>query len=436
MRVFSALLGLIVLSISSLCLAKPDQVIQGPYGNPVSGVGNGRDSTRRTQAGKQGFFHLWVRMDQTYGGHANFPITRIPIASAGDLFELRLQTANGRAMLIWDWGKDVSGVDKLNIQMPDLPGPAWYQLYYMWDADKGIFTGYVNGTPLRLEGSKVQPWKMGTADKYTLYQSPLLISAPLLHNTCITYKRWERILPEEYRHNMDDRLGGAFKPTVDIANRKGNELYNFPLTDPSQTKDWIMEGPGQVNYDPQGMTMLSTLNADDGLSGHIVYWMPHDLPENFIAQWTMQPISEDGLCITFFAAKGVKGEDLFDPSLKKREGVFKQYIQSDINCYHFSYYANTPFNPGRITTNLRKNSGFHLVSNGAAGIQPGSTQPHQVMLMKDGGHIVVNVDGKTILDFTDDGKAYGSILDGGKIGLRQMRWMQARYRDLKIFSLK
>jgi hypothetical protein len=234
---------------------------------------------------------------------------------------------------------------------------------------------------------------------------------------------------------MAEKLGAKFKPTVDLTARIGKQLFDFPLTNASQTKDWIMEGPGKATFDHDGMTLISTVKDESELQGHIVYWMPHDLPENFIAQWTMQPLSEAGLCITFFAAKGVKGEDIFDPSLKKRDGVFKQYTQSDINCYHFSYYANTPFNLGRITTNLRKNSGFNLIANGAPGITPGSREPHQIMMMKNAGHIVVNVDGKTILDYTDDGKTYGPLLGGGKFGLRQMQWMQARYGGLMFYRL-
>ncbi|HAI11621.1 MAG TPA: hypothetical protein DCM28_07940 [Phycisphaerales bacterium] len=433
---FTFSLCLILLMVSSGMAFTVPNIVEGPVDGMAGYILTDKDDTLKAETRNTGSLAFWFKTDKTYGGSSDFPNLRIPIISVEGLYEIRLQTAQGRAMLIWQWDKKVKGVDNLNIQIPSLPGPAWYHVAYHWDALNGVFTGYLNGTPLRVEGTKLDPWKMGFALEMTIHKSPLIYADSYSSTQYEPAEELLKTLPEKYRGNMAENLGGKFKPTVDIASRKGHELYSFAMTKPEDTKDWIMEGPGKVSYDDNGMTMVSTAANDDSeINGHIVYWMPHDLPENFVAQWTMQPISEDGLCITFFAAKGVNGEDIFDPTLKKRAGVFKQYIQSDINCYHFSYYANTPFNRGRITTNLRKNSGFYLVSNGAAGIQPGSTQPHHVMLMKDGGHIVVNVDGKTILDFTDDGKAYGPIHEGGKIGLRQMRWMQARYRDLKIFSL-
>lgn len=411
--------------------------VDGPMQDMQGYILTEQDKEIKVETRPTGSIAFWIKTDKTYGGSADFPNVRIPIITVEGLYEIRMQAANGRVMLIWQWDKKVRGVDNLNIQIPSLPGPAWYHVAYRWDAANGVFTGYLNGTPLRLEGTKLDPWRMGYAKQLTLHQSPLAYADTYNSTQCESTEELLKNLPEKYRDSLAENLGGKFKPTVDIASRKGHELYSFAMTKPADTKGWIMEGPGKVSYDENGMTMVSTAaNDNTEINGHIVYWMPHDLPENFVAQWTMQPISEAGLCITFFAAKGVNGKDIFDPSIKKRDGAFKQYINSDINCYHFSYYANTPFNPGRITTNLRKNSGFYLVSNGAPGITPGSTDPHQIMMMKDGGHIVVNVDGKTILDFTDDGKAYGPIHAGGKIGLRQMRWMKACYRDLKVYQLK
>jgi hypothetical protein len=155
-----------------------------------------------------------------------------------------------------------------------------------------------------------------------------------------------------------------------------------------------------------------------------------------VAQWEVQPLDPDGLCIVFFSAAGIHGEDIFEPHLAKREGIFTQYTHGDINCYHISYYANTPPNPGRITSNLRKNSGFLLVSNGPPGILPGSRDVHHVQLLKDGSRIVLTVNQHVIIDCIDDGKSGGPVLGSGKIGLRQMQWMNARYRNFRVFNLR
>jgi hypothetical protein len=56
-------------------------------------------------------------------------------------------------------------------------------------------------------------------------------------------------------------------------------------------------------------------------------------------------------------------------------------------------------------------------------------------LIKDGAHIQLQVDGKVIIDWTDVGSRYGPVLGGGKIGLRQMQWTQAQYRNFRVHAL-
>ena len=182
------------------------------------------------------------------------------------------------------------------------------------------------------------------------------------------------------------------------------------------------------------MEMASHL--PDGPDGHFVHWCPVDFPGNFVSEWEIAPLSEYGLCIVFFAAVGGHGEDIFDTGLPERTGAFNQYTNGAINCYHVSYYANTPFNPGRITCNMRKNSGFYVVSNGPPGIPPGSHGPHQIRLIKDGTQIQIQMDGRVVIDFRDDGERYGPVFGAGKIGHRQMQWMVARYRNFRAWGLK
>lgn len=43
---------------------------------------------------------------------------------------------------------------------------------------------------------------------------------------------------------------------------------------------------------------------------------------------------------------------------------------------------------------------------------------------------------RKIIDWTDDGKEYGPVLGGGKIGLRQMQWTHFRYRNFKVWELE
>ncbi|MBD3290295.1 DUF1961 family protein [candidate division KSB1 bacterium] len=145
--------------------------------------------------------------------------------------------------------------------------------------------------------------------------------------------------------------------------------------------------------------------------------------------------TDAGLCIVFFAAKGEKGQDIFDPSLPERDGTFKQYTKGEIVSYHISYYANAAHNPDRGHANLRKNNKFILAQEGPEGIPTESEKIHKLRLIKAGNHIVMCVDDRKIIDWIDDGKQYDPVLTDGKIGFRQMRWTHFRYRNFKVWAL-
>jgi hypothetical protein len=166
-----------------------------------------------------------------------------------------------------------------------------------------------------------------------------------------------------------------------------------------------------------------------------VHWCPEEFPERFWAEWEFELLSEQGLCIVFFAARGQGGRDVFDPTLAPRNGIFRQYHSGDIDCYHVSYFANTPGSARRVA-NLRKNAGFYLVANGPVGVAAARAgEVHRAVLVKDGARIRLAVDGRTIIDHTDDGVRAGPVWAGGKIGLRQMQWTVGRYRNFRVFAL-
>jgi hypothetical protein len=48
----------------------------------------------------------------------------------------------------------------------------------------------------------------------------------------------------------------------------------------------------------------------------------------------------------------------------------------------------------------------------------------------------LQVDGGVVIDFTDDGRRYGPVLEGGKVGLRQMQWTAGRYRNFRVHKLR
>jgi len=218
---------------------------------------------------------------------------------------------------------------------------------------------------------------------------------------------------------------------------KKSLLYSRALSDKADTQDWIMEGPGKIDFKDGWMQMHSP-NEEM----HHVFWCPVEFPSSFIAQWQVQNLkTEAGLVIVFFSATGTQGENIFAPHLAPRDGTFDQYTLGDINSYHISYYANAAHNPNRGHANLRKNNTFSLLQTGDLGIPTNSTDVHLITLVKEDNKISLFVDNRKVIDYVDDspqldGVDIGPPLSTGLIGFRQMKWTQFQYKNFKVWSIE
>lgn len=385
--------------------------------------------------GTRGTVSFLVRPRVWYRGGPDVEKFRCDVVKINRVGKFWFQNQSSDTLLAWDWDWDlIDGADWIGTYVPELPGPEWYHLVYTWDSEKGLFDAYFNGYPQRLSASP-KPWVMTSGDE-------LVISADVFDvadvNIKYEYMKPERvagIVPEECGKRRGDLLGfrDDVKPMV-VDGRLGKLLYESSMINPESIKGWVMEGPGVLEYKDGWLEMSSAL-VDGVQKGHIVHWCPKDFPESFVAEWEIEQMKDNGFCIVFFAAKGENGEDIFDPGLPKRDGTFKQYTSEAIVSYHISYYATSPASQGRTTSNLRKNNHFYLIANGPPGIEPGDMEPRKVRLIRDGGHVQLLVDGKVIIDHVDDGKHYGPVLGGGKIGLRHMEWTKARYRNFRVWEL-
>ncbi len=203
-----------------------------------------------------------------------------------------------------------------------------------------------------------------------------------------------------------------------------------------EARDWVMEGGGISKW-ADGYLRLRAKNYTRQRSrtetDHFVYWLKQDFPADFAVEWDFRVPDLGGLAIIFICAKGVNGEDIFDPKLQKRDGIFSRYYGGDINCYHVSYYAG-----GRGRANVRKNSGFYLVTaDDDLVARGGAGRWHRLRLTHFGGMLELSVNGKRCITWFDDGETFGPVRGAGKIGLRQqnnLRW--GDYRNLRVYALK
>ncbi len=354
------------------------------------------------------------------------------------LAEVRLSQAETNMAIQWVWAGKM-GVPNLRVLLPELPGDKTYHMQFTWEANLGRFEVYFNGLPMIDAGTTCQPWSMEqAATEYEIPDSPAKVSSLKFVPEYLPPEALANQVPSEYLGRDAETLGqDRAKPPLSVAKGRGPLLLDMPLASQTEIDKWVQEGPANVTFDDGWMQMRSTRpDAAGGVNGHIVNWCPLDFPASFVAEWDVQILSDWGLNIVFFAAKGEKGEGIFAPNLPPRDGTFVHYIKGAVESYHISYHANTPNAPGRSTSNLRKNNRFLLISAGPVAIPAKSRDVHRVRLIKDGAHIQFQVDGQVSIDYVDPGTdRYGPVYGGGKFGLRQMQWTVARYRDLKIWAL-
>lgn len=216
-------------------------------------------------------------------------------------------------------------------------------------------------------------------------------------------------------------------------------MYENALTGYDSIKDFIMEGDARISFPEGRMRMENNRDPGEGQKANFVYWCPVDFPSNIAVEWDFWPIREPGLCIIFFAATGKNGEDLFDQRLNKRTGEYEQYHHGDINALHVSYYRRRyPSERAFHTCNLRKSYGFHMVCQGADPLPPvaDAVPPYRIKLVTLGNKVWFYINELQIFYWQDDGKKYGHVLAGGKIGFRQMAPLIGDYSCLKVYSIK
>lgn len=216
----------------------------------------------------------------------------------------------------------------------------------------------------------------------------------------------------------------------------GKLIYQNALSSIDDVSDWRLEGQAKITEHDNKIVLENELDPEIyGDDAHWVLWCPEDTPDQVIIEWEFYPLEEPGLCMLFFAANGRKGQDLFDASLPKREGKYPQYHSGAINALHLSYFRHKwPDERAFRTCNLRKSYGFHLVTQAADPLPPveDAVSPYHMKLIKYGDSVQFFINELLVLDWQDDGETYGPILEGGKIGFRQMAPMKAAYANLKV----
>ena len=214
-------------------------------------------------------------------------------------------------------------------------------------------------------------------------------------------------------------------------------IYKNPLQRPEDIRDFVLEGKAVFSFPNARLRMENQLGADSGQKANYVLWCPEEFPADLFVRWQFYPIQEPGLCMIFLAAKGRDGDDLFSPSLMPRAGEYVQYHHGDIDAFHISYFRRKePDERAFHTCNLRKSHGFYLTAQGGDPIPDADEAegPYEIAVLKRGNEVCFYINALELFRFKDDGVTYGKLLEGGKIGFRQLAPMIGEYENLEVWA--
>ncbi|UCH93305.1 MAG: DUF1961 family protein [Candidatus Aminicenantes bacterium] len=390
---------------------------------------------------REGTVSFILHTDKTYSNGKWEHVFTQPLVELPGLAKCILERSYANVSITFQWEKDEIHRG-FYLVFKELPGPGKYFIQFTWDAGKGLADMYMNGISARKENSRYYtPWEVkGAAVSTRIPPGANRVTEVNVLSEYLPEEEALKQVPKELSGKMAHLLITKNLPSpLDMKKRKGKLLYASKMNNKASMMDWVLEGPAEIRFQDNMMIMRSQIpNPPDDSTGHFNYWCPVDFPGDFIAEWEFKPLKEPGLTHIFFAAKGVKGEDIFDPALPERDGHYSQYHSGAINNYYIIYYSNRRVlrTTNIATIYLTKSPNPSTLALGQIGITPGVMEFHRLRLIKDGGHIQLLVNGKVYLDCTDPGSdRWGPVLGGGKIGFRQMAETEAAYRNFNVWEL-
>jgi len=147
-----------------------------------------------------------------------------------------------------------------------------------------------------------------------------------------------------------------------------------------------------------------------------VLWTQRDWPADFRLSFDVSFNNNRGIGVIFFAGRGSDGSDLA-ASRERRTGAYDEYIRGEVDSYSLSFHRYWPDGRNNPGSNLRRNSGFHLLDQALPDPCLEANRVYQIEIRKVGAELTVRVDGEETHQAVDDGE-HGAPHGSGKIGFR------------------
>lgn len=186
---------------------------------------------------------------------------------------------------------------------------------------------------------------------------------------------------------------------------------DFDHAIPNVAESWALEGTGTAVMRDGALHLQE---SPDGVG--VVLWSRREFAADFDLSFDLSFSNNRGIGVIFFAARAADGGDALRDQ-DQRTGAYDEYIRGELDSYSLSLHRYWPDGRNNPGSNLRRNSGFHLLDQALPDpcLEAGKT--YRLRIHKQGHAITVWVDGKQTHHHVDDG-GRGAPHGAGKIGFR------------------
>lgn len=292
------------------------------------------------------------------------------------------------------------------------------------------------GKAYRVAIGKVGPTIFLVVDGRTIHQYlDAATHGPVLTKGHIGLRHWAGLDAsyKDFRVYRLVREGG--KKVSTLIEPQGKVLFEEKF---ENLKNWRHEGAGDMILDKKekNTLRLQIVGSSQGKAGAQAFCVK-DFPDHIAVEYEIKLLTKKGLVLSFVAIKGAKGEDMFDPEMPKREGIFNDYVRNPrLRSYHVSIsrYGDKGVHTG--VSNFRRNPGLEMMAQGPD-LCKEIGKWYRVRLVKDGAHLQLGVNGKLAVEFTDPLTLETPVPDAGKVGFRAIgAEVRALIRNFRVVALK
>ncbi|MBC8039811.1 MAG: DUF1961 family protein [Opitutaceae bacterium] len=328
----------------------------------------------------------------------------------------------------------------------------WYQVAFTWDAPAKTMSLYVNGI------------LVGKSDQFNrefireLAADTLYAGCPALcHGTVDLYDEvldrahlhakyraeatdFSAEIERELRHRFEgnDRADFAFTP-----GRDWTKQMDLDLQDPEQIKHFYLQGHAAAikpGAHPEGLLVETPVEEhnEHNLEKQVYLWTHQNFEGNLYIEYEWKSLKPNGLSLLMYHASGMSREDFMVDYPKKTTGKMLTVHGENVRNYHWEYYREMNDVRNDVGTAFsRKNPFVFRNGFGSAPAPFAQNEWHKLQLTAINGKITGAIDGKVMLEFTDNSHTNtGTILNFGHIAIRCMIHTKIVFRNLKVFTEK